>query len=149
MAGYKCGICTKDFDSAGAFEQHNLAKHAVKEKPKRKNKQNKLYGVVIVILIVSGIAYLTLTRPSYTPLLPASDHVKGSGALEVVEFSDFQCPACGAAYPQIKNIVAQYNDKVKFIYKHFPLPSHPFAFKAAEASECAADQGKFWEYHDK
>lgn len=73
--------------------------------------------------------------------------------LTIVEFSDFQCPFCARfrteTFDQIKK---QYIDtgKVKFVYRDFPLTSiHPVAQKSAEASECADEQGKFWEYHDK
>jgi len=72
--------------------------------------------------------------------------------LTIVEFSDFECPFCerfrSQTFDQIKS---QYIDtgKVKFVYRDFPLTSiHPMAQKAAEAAECADDQGKFWEYHD-
>jgi len=67
----------------------------------------------------------------------------------VVEYSDFQCPACGAAYEPTKNIVNEFADKIRFEYRHFPLSYHIFAFKAAVAAEAAGDQGKFWGYHDK
>src|SRR3989344_844853 len=71
----------------------------------------------------------------------------------IVEFSDFQCPFCKSLFdetlPQIKKEFID-SGKVKFYYRHFPLSSiHPNAQKAAEASECANDQGKFWEYHDQ
>lgn len=70
--------------------------------------------------------------------------------VELVEFSDFECPFCARAYPTVKQILKDYKDQVKFYYKQFPLNQiHPNAQKAAEASLCAADQGKFWEYHDK
>ena len=75
----------------------------------------------------------------------------GSGKVEIVEFSDFQCPFCqrfyNSAYQEIKD---KYIDtgKVKFVYRHFPLQSHPDAQKAAEAAECAGKQGQFFPYHD-
>ena len=71
----------------------------------------------------------------------------------IVEFSDFQCPFCKRARDDaIKQVEEQYvkNGKVKIVYRDFPLTSiHPTAQKAAEAAECADDQGKFWEMHDK
>lgn len=68
----------------------------------------------------------------------------------LVEFSDFQCPFCIRAYPTVKQILSEYKNDVKFYYKQFPLVQiHPNAQKAAEASLCALDQGKFWEWHNK
>lgn len=67
----------------------------------------------------------------------------------IVEYSDFQCPFCGKAQTTVEQILNDYNGKVKLYYKQFPLTQiHPNAQKAAEASLLAADQGKFWEYHD-
>jgi len=73
----------------------------------------------------------------------------GAGELTVVEFSDFQCPFCGRAAPVVRQLREKYGDKINFEYKHFPLRSiHPDAQKAAEAAECARDQGQFEVYHD-
>ena len=69
--------------------------------------------------------------------------------IRLVEFSDFECPYCVRAYPTVKNLLAKYGEQISVEYYHYPLPFHPNAQKAAEASECAADQGKFWEMHDK
>jgi protein-disulfide isomerase len=67
----------------------------------------------------------------------------------LVEFSDFQCPFCLRVAPTLDRIVADYGDEVRLVYRQLPLTSiHPHAQKAAEASLCAADQGKFWEMHD-
>ena len=80
--------------------------------------------------------------------------VKGpaNAPVTVIEFTDFQCPFCGRnfqqTYPQIYNDYVK-TGKVKYISRNFPLESiHPFAFKAAEAAQCAAEQGKYWEMHD-
>ena len=67
----------------------------------------------------------------------------------VVEFSDFQCPYCGREAPVIDRVMKEYEGKVKLVFRNFPLDLHPFAAKAAEAGACAADQGKFWELHDR
>lgn len=79
------------------------------------------------------------------------DHVRGdfNAPITLVEFSDFECPFCVRHYPTLKKILNDYKGKVRLVYKHFPLGFHPNAQKAAEASECASEQGKFWEYHDK
>jgi len=66
----------------------------------------------------------------------------------IVEFSDYQCPYCSRAEPVVKQVLEKYKGKVKFVYRDYPLSFHPFAAKAAEASQCANDQGKFWEFHD-
>lgn len=75
----------------------------------------------------------------------------GGGQLEIVEFSDFQCPFCqqffNGAYKDIKTKYIDTN-KVKFIFRHYPLSFHKNAGISAEAAECANRQGKFWEYHD-
>jgi protein-disulfide isomerase len=82
------------------------------------------------------------------------DPVKGSqnAKVTIVEFSDFQCPFCQRFFLQtLPQIEEKYikTGKVRFVYRDFPLTSiHPYAQKAAEAAECAYEQGKFWEYHD-
>lgn len=73
-----------------------------------------------------------------------------SAKVTVVEFSDFQCPFCKRASGNYDSIVKAYGDKVRVVFKHFPLVQiHEAAYKAAEAAQCMNDQGKFFEYHDK
>jgi len=69
--------------------------------------------------------------------------------VEIVEFSDFQCPYCLRADPTVTQVLNTYGDRVHFVYRHYPLPGHPAARPAAEASACAAEQGKFWQFHDR
>lgn len=66
----------------------------------------------------------------------------------IVEFSDFQCPFCRQAANTLDSIVKSYGNRLRLVYKHLPLPMHPQAFQAAQASVCADKQGKFWQYHD-
>jgi protein-disulfide isomerase len=70
-------------------------------------------------------------------------------AVTIVAFSDFQCPYCKQAADTIKQVMQGYGENVRLVFKHLPLPIHTDAFKAAQASVCAAEQGKFWEYHDR
>lgn len=69
--------------------------------------------------------------------------------VKMVEFSDFQCPYCKNAEAVIEDLFNKYGDKISLEYRHFPLSFHADAQKAAEASECAGEQGKFWEMHNK
>jgi protein-disulfide isomerase len=69
--------------------------------------------------------------------------------VELIEFSDFECPFCLRAHPIVKQVMAAYGDRVRLVYRHYPLQQHPNARPAAEAALCAHDQGKFWPYHDR
>ncbi|MFH1256350.1 MAG: DsbA family protein [Candidatus Diapherotrites archaeon] len=82
--------------------------------------------------------------------LADDDAVRGAADAKVtiVEFSDYQCPYCGKAEPTVEQILKDYDGKVKLVFRDFPLSFHQYAQKASEASECAGEQGKFWEMHD-
>ncbi|MCL4382497.1 MAG: DsbA family protein [Patescibacteria group bacterium] len=83
--------------------------------------------------------------------LAGSSPAKGSSQAKVtiVEFSDFQCPYCGKVQETLKKIFETYPNKVKLVFRNYPLPFHENAEPAAQASLCANEQGKFWEFHDK
>lgn len=115
-------------------------------------------GILLgVVAIGIGIASNNNATTNTAPALLASavsvtDHAKGNSAsaLTLVEYSDFQCPACGAYYPLVKQITQEFGEKIHFVYRHFPLQNlHAHAKLAAQAAEAAGLQGKFWEMHDQ
>jgi protein-disulfide isomerase len=83
----------------------------------------------------------------------SSDHVRGSSSATVtmIEYSDFECPFCQRFHETMKQLMADsaYKNKVKWVFRHYPLSFHPEAEPAALAAECASEQGKFWEFADK
>jgi protein-disulfide isomerase len=91
------------------------------------------------------------TGPVQEFKITKNDNVRGNfnAPITLVEYSDFECPYCGKIYPTFKQLLNDYPNQVRLVYKYFPLSFHPNAQKAAEAAECASEQGKFWEYHDK
>ena len=118
-----------------------------------------LKKMVLIILITSGLIISSLVmvqKPSTTPqtlLHLNSDLILGNprGNVEIIQFTDFQCPACKKFVEETKpEIEKEYiaTGRLKFVVKHFPLNTHPFAPRAAEAAECAGQQNKFWDYHD-
>jgi len=89
--------------------------------------------------------------PRLTLPVGERDHVEGtSGApLVLVEYGDYQCPYCGAAYPIVKKVQKELGTRLRFVFRNFPITNaHPQAEWAAETAEAAAVQGKFWEMHD-
>lgn len=89
--------------------------------------------------------------PLIANVSPEDDPVKGpaDAKVTIVEFSDFQCPACKQAHFKLADVLEKYGDKIKFVYRDFPLMGkHPDALPAAVAAHCAGDQGKYWEMHD-
>src|SRR5271169_4099797 len=91
-----------------------------------------------------------LFEPPRVSVNDGGDLAKGpkDAPVTVLEFSDFQCPYCGRVEPALKRIEESYRDKIRLVFRNYPLPMHPLAPKAAEAAACAADQGKFWDMHD-
>jgi Na+:H+ antiporter, NhaA family len=86
------------------------------------------------------------------PVDPERDHLRGraDARVSLVEYGDFQCPYCREAYPAVSELIERFGDELCFVFRHMPLTDlHPAAQRAAEASEAAAAQGRFWEMHDR
>jgi Na+/H+ antiporter NhaA len=86
------------------------------------------------------------------PVSAGKDHVRGpaDAPVTLVEYGDFECPYCGQAESVVRELLAEYGDDLRYVWRHLPLTDvHPYAPLAAEASEAAAKQGKFWEMHDQ
>ena len=85
------------------------------------------------------------------PVTPERDHIEGAvkAALTLVEYGDYQCPYCGAAYPEVKKVQKKLGSELRFVFRNFPLTNiHEYAMNAAETAEAASAQGKFWPMHD-
>lgn len=109
-------------------------------------------GVILTFVLVSGV----VAARSFTASEDNTDASVSAGKMKgrpdapvtIVEYSDFQCPACRSAQDVLQRFLTQYPDTVKVVYKHFPLSGHQWAPMAHQAAECAHLQGRFWEYHD-
>ena len=85
------------------------------------------------------------------PVTEDRDHIQGlaNAPVTLLEYGDYECPYCGAAYPIVKEVQARMGERLRFVFRNFPITtSHPHAERAAEAAEGAANQGRFWEMHD-
>lgn len=113
---------------------------------------------LVFIVIFGGLGFL-ITRNNKTATTPASKEqlirpnshstVNPNAKVNIVEFGDFQCPACAAAFPIVEQLLALYKDnpQVNFVSRNFPLPQHQYALLTAEAAEAAGAQGKYWEMY--
>lgn len=121
-------------------------------------------GIVTLIVLIGGVFLLNRGAPSpsntganvpaNSPLLVRSNSDKTASdsaqpKVTVVEFADYECSACGEANPIIQQILKNYDGKINFVFRNFPLPQHQNSMIAAEVAEAAGEQGKFWEMHDK
>ena len=115
--------------------------------------------VIVAVIIIGGTAWMKFSggggngeTAGAVDAVTEADWTKGNPDAKVtlIEYSDFQCPACGAYYPLLKQLTAEYSEQVRFVYRHFPLRNiHANAEAAARSAEAAGKQGKFWEMHDK
>ncbi len=109
-----------------------------------------LHAYMAELRAAAGDVRVELEPPRTTVDIVAGDPVLGpAGApVEIVEFSDFQCPFCERLTGTLDRLKAEYGDDIRLVFKDYPLPNHAQAFKAAEAGLCANAQGRFWELHD-
>lgn len=108
-------------------------------------------GVIVLVLILGSVIYSNSVGSNNNEGVDISkNYIKGNPDAQIylVEYSDFQCPACAAFQPVLTDVMNQFGNDIKFEYKHFPLPMHPLALPAARATEAAGQQGKFYEFHD-
>ncbi len=107
-------------------------------------------GVITIMLFGGAIWFSSASAEKNNEGIEIYSNIKGNLEAEVklVEYSDFQCPACGSFQPALQEVMDLYGDQISFEFKHFPLPIHPYAKQAAVAAEAAGQQGKFYEFHD-
>ena len=114
--------------------------------------QERMQGIREIYIdgLKSKTPVQVMLEPPRVHVSAANSPSKGpaNAPIELIEFSDFQCPYCLRADPTVRQVLSTYGDKIRFVYRHYPLPNHPFARPAAEAAACAHEQGKFWPYHD-
>ena len=120
--------------------------------PRDPQEQARLRQALLVSLRRQTNIRITLPEAEL-PILPVSaDDDPSIGPADapvtIVEFSDFECPYCRQSVQVIKEVLQKYPDKVKVVYRDYPSPNHQYAKQAAEAAQCAAEQGYFWNYHD-
>jgi protein-disulfide isomerase len=115
-----------------------------------------LLGVVVATVAIIGASFVFFSKPappkqalSRDELISADSYRIGnaSASAYLVEFSDYQCPACKAFDQTVREIVQKYGDRLLFVYRDFPLEQHPYSVPSALAAGAAANQGKFWEMH--
>ncbi len=141
-------------------EQRRAEQKAARTGMQQKNTAKRITLWVGALLLLAGIVALLIKSGGGTGSISASpeelatvqpnDWVQGDAAapLRLIEYSDFQCPACAAYFPLIKQLKREMGAQLAVVYRHFPLAQHKHAQLAAQAAEAAGNQGKFWEMHD-
>lgn len=125
-----------------------------------KSEIKALIGISVITILIIAVAAFLLGKSPQQSILGQADSAllirnnsnkifSSSAELTLVEFGDYQCPACGAAHPVVKQILEKDKDKVTFVFRSFPLTQHKNARIAAQTAEAAGEQGKYWEMHDK
>lgn len=127
-------------------------------KVKDMNYKNVVVTLLVSFVVLVGMSYLLFNGSETNSegqlqivegVAGEERHVRDSGDIVIVEFSDFQCPACKSAQSYVDDLMQRYDGRVRLVYRHLPLTSiHRYAKEAALAAEAADRQGKFFEYHD-
>lgn len=120
-------------------------------------------ALVTILILVGGVYFLTKSNPKTSSTQPNSSSQKvsqkqlikedsrkigtSSAKVTIVEFLDYECEACGAAHPTVKQVLDEYEGKVNYVVRHFP--NHFNSIRAGNAVEEAGEQGKYWEMHNK
>ncbi len=115
-----------------------------------------LYWVGGIFVVLVGLIFIfsgssaTISPPLEIDKINPHDHVEGnaSSTVVIIEYADFQCPACRSYYPVVKQMVSEFGPKVAFVFRHYPLTQHLNAELAARAAEAAGLHGKFWGMHN-
>ena len=145
-------------------ERHELRRQeklAARESMEKKTKTTRVALWSFVIVFIAGTVALMAVLASKSPeakfiggavkAADDNDWIKGAplkdAKITLIEYSDFECPACGIYYPIVKQLGQEFKN-LSIVYRHFPLPQHANARVAAQAAEAAGQQGKFWEMHD-
>lgn len=127
-----------------------------------KSKKIMIWAVVVVVVIVTAVLIvLGIMQPAASqgssgfatttaPAITSADHIQGdpTSTVSLIEYGDFQCPACGEYYSIVEQVLSNYGSKISFVFRNFPLPQHADAPAAAEAAEAAGLQGKYWQMYD-
>ncbi|MFZ5803110.1 MAG: DsbA family protein [Candidatus Omnitrophota bacterium] len=110
-----------------------------------------LTGIFLVGSLVLTVQWARSQQERTSPVLRQDFKTKGriEAPITIVEYSDFQCPACRAAAQTAQKILSQYPKDIIFVFRHFPLRGHPISMIAHQAAECAAEQRQFWPFHDR
>ena len=125
-------------------------RNAIRPVLERRNRDRALTELVAALMPEGPNVEMMLRPPSHVVPVHDTDPAKGDrkAAVTIVAFSDFQCPFCARLEPILNEVSGAYGDAVRVVWKDFPLTAiHPDAFKAAEASHCAAEQARYWDYH--
>jgi protein-disulfide isomerase len=111
-------------------------------------------GIILSVVILIATTVFLMSKPettySFEQMAPSGSAIQGKvdSKVYLVEFSDFQCPACREYKRTVDELIQKYGDKFIFVYRHFPLPQHQYARLASEAFEASGEQDEYWEMYD-